>query len=278
MSAPRWAQHVRAKVRDAEQWIRPSAFGAVDGLVTNALLVFGTSLTGASPHEIVAAGVTGLAAAPVAQAVGEGVSMSDENQVKLRKAERQAGAGGEPPRLNSPTTAAVSAWAAASTGAFAPIVPYMAGAASPLWALGVGAAGLAAAGVASTKVTGRRWWQGATRYLAAGGIGGSVSYLGDNAEVVARHPALLAAGAVGGLAAAQVGGKWRRRRAERAARTAGESRESKPRGPQAKQGSRGHEGGRDRSGGRLAHRLRSARATTGTRTNGKPDRRRGHAR
>lgn len=224
MTAPRWARHVRSRlepaVKDAEQWIRASAFGSVDGLVTNALFIFGTSLTGSTPHDIAQAGLRGLVAAPIAQSLGENLSVGDENEAKLRKAARQAGTGGTPPRLNSPTTAAVAAWVAATAGAAAPVVPYLAGASSPLWALGVGAAGLATAGVASTKVTGRRWWQGAKRYLSVGAIAGTVSYLADNAGTVARHPLLTATAAVSVASAAVVRARWRRRRAGRAERAA----------------------------------------------------------
>lgn len=222
MSAPRWARHVREKVNDAEQWIRASAFGAVDGLTTNAGFVFGTALAGSSPHEILIAGIHGLVAAPLAQAVGEYTSVSVENEAKRSKAERDAGS--VAPRLNSPLTAAVAAWGAAFTGAAAPVVPYLAGQSSPLWAVGVGAAGLAAAGIASTKVTGRRWWQGASRFLAAGGVAGALSYLGDNPAALVRHPVLTAATVAGAVSAAVVGRRWRRHRAARAARAKGDGR------------------------------------------------------
>ena len=43
-------------------WLRPTVFGAVDGLVTNASLIAGVGGGGASAHAIVLTGVAALVA------------------------------------------------------------------------------------------------------------------------------------------------------------------------------------------------------------------------
>jgi VIT1/CCC1 family predicted Fe2+/Mn2+ transporter len=62
-------------------WLRPTVFGAIDGLVTNVSLIAGVGGGGASRHTIVLAGLAGLAAGAFSMATGEFVSVSSQNDL-----------------------------------------------------------------------------------------------------------------------------------------------------------------------------------------------------
>jgi vacuolar iron transporter family protein len=62
-------------------WLRPSVFGAMDGLVTNVSLIAGVGGGGGSPHFIVLTGLAGLAAGAFSMATGEFVSVSSQNEL-----------------------------------------------------------------------------------------------------------------------------------------------------------------------------------------------------
>jgi VIT1/CCC1 family predicted Fe2+/Mn2+ transporter len=62
-------------------WLRPSVFGAMDGLVTNASLIAGVGGGGVSRHAIVLTGLAGLAAGAFSMATGEYVSVSSQNEL-----------------------------------------------------------------------------------------------------------------------------------------------------------------------------------------------------
>jgi VIT1/CCC1 family predicted Fe2+/Mn2+ transporter len=71
-------------------WLRPSVFGAMDGLVTNASLIAGVGGGGSPPHTIVLAGLAGLAAGSFSMAVGEYVSVSSQNELTQAEAALEA--------------------------------------------------------------------------------------------------------------------------------------------------------------------------------------------
>jgi VIT1/CCC1 family predicted Fe2+/Mn2+ transporter len=62
-------------------WLRPTVFGAVDGLVTNASLIAGLGGGGVSPHTIVLTGVAALVAGAFSMGTGEYVSVTNQNEL-----------------------------------------------------------------------------------------------------------------------------------------------------------------------------------------------------
>jgi vacuolar iron transporter family protein len=73
-------------------WLRPTVFGAMDGLVTNIALVAGVGGGGASAHVIVLSGIAGLVAGAFSMAIGEYASVETQNnavraEVAIERAE-----------------------------------------------------------------------------------------------------------------------------------------------------------------------------------------------
>jgi len=66
-------------------WLRPTVFGAMDGLVSNFALISGVAGGQAEPETIVLAGLAGLAAGAFSMAVGEYTSVA--SQAELAEAE-----------------------------------------------------------------------------------------------------------------------------------------------------------------------------------------------
>jgi VIT1/CCC1 family predicted Fe2+/Mn2+ transporter len=62
-------------------WLRPTVFGAVDGLVTNTSLIAGLGGGGVSPHDIILTGVAALVAGACSMATGEYVSVTNQNEL-----------------------------------------------------------------------------------------------------------------------------------------------------------------------------------------------------
>jgi vacuolar iron transporter family protein len=62
-------------------WLRPTVFGAVDGLVTNAALIAGVGGGGLSAHSVVITGLAGLAAGAFSMGTGEYVSVTNQNEL-----------------------------------------------------------------------------------------------------------------------------------------------------------------------------------------------------
>lgn len=62
-------------------WLRPTVFGAVDGLVTNAALIAGVGGGGGSTHTIVLTGLAGLVAGAFSMGTGEYVSVTNQNEL-----------------------------------------------------------------------------------------------------------------------------------------------------------------------------------------------------
>lgn len=59
-------------------WLRAAVLGANDGIVSTASLVLGVAAAGATPQEILVAGVAGLVAGAMSMAAGEYVSVSSQ--------------------------------------------------------------------------------------------------------------------------------------------------------------------------------------------------------
>jgi len=62
-------------------WLRPTVFGAVDGLVTNASLIAGLSGGGVSAHTIVLTGAAALVAGAFSMGTGEFISVTNQNEL-----------------------------------------------------------------------------------------------------------------------------------------------------------------------------------------------------
>jgi len=62
-------------------WLRPTVFGAVDGLVTNASLIAGVGGVGVSSRAIVLTGLAGLVAGAFSMGTGEYVSVTNQNEL-----------------------------------------------------------------------------------------------------------------------------------------------------------------------------------------------------
>ncbi len=78
-SAPGWShQH-----RDVSGgWLRPTVFGAMDGLITNASLIVGVGGGGGvAVHTLLLTGLAGLAAGSLSMAAGEYVSVTSQNEL-----------------------------------------------------------------------------------------------------------------------------------------------------------------------------------------------------
>ncbi|MEU4252932.1 VIT1/CCC1 transporter family protein [Amycolatopsis sp. NPDC026612] len=73
-----WAHRHRAV---SGGWLRPTVFGAVDGLVTNASLIAGVGGGGVAPHTIVLTGLAGLVAGAFSMGAGEYVSVTNQNEL-----------------------------------------------------------------------------------------------------------------------------------------------------------------------------------------------------
>jgi vacuolar iron transporter family protein len=62
-------------------WLRPTVFGAVDGLVTNASLIAGLGGGGVPSHTIVLSGVAALVAGAFSMGTGEYISVTNQNEL-----------------------------------------------------------------------------------------------------------------------------------------------------------------------------------------------------
>lgn len=74
-----WADHRHRDVSGG--WLRPTVFGAVDGLVTNASLIAGVGGAGVSAHTIVLTGLAGMVAGAFSMGTGEYVSVTNQNEL-----------------------------------------------------------------------------------------------------------------------------------------------------------------------------------------------------
>jgi VIT1/CCC1 family predicted Fe2+/Mn2+ transporter len=62
-------------------WLRPTVFGAMDGLVTNVALISGVGGGGVRPQTIVLTGLAGLVAGAFSMATGEYTSVRSQNEL-----------------------------------------------------------------------------------------------------------------------------------------------------------------------------------------------------
>jgi VIT1/CCC1 family predicted Fe2+/Mn2+ transporter len=62
-------------------WLRPTVFGAVDGLVTNTSLIAGLGGGGVAAHNVILTGVAALVAGAFSMGTGEYVSVTNQNEL-----------------------------------------------------------------------------------------------------------------------------------------------------------------------------------------------------
>jgi VIT1/CCC1 family predicted Fe2+/Mn2+ transporter len=62
-------------------WLRPTVFGAVDGLVTNASLIAGLGGGGVTRHTVILTGAAALVAGAFSMGTGEYVSVTNQNEL-----------------------------------------------------------------------------------------------------------------------------------------------------------------------------------------------------
>src|SRR5213596_2343746 len=62
-------------------WLRPTVFGAMDGLVTNVSLIAGVGGGTHDPQTIILTGVAGLVAGAFSMATGEYTSVASQNEL-----------------------------------------------------------------------------------------------------------------------------------------------------------------------------------------------------
>jgi VIT1/CCC1 family predicted Fe2+/Mn2+ transporter len=76
-------------------WLRPTVFGAMDGLVTNVSLIMGVGGGGVRPHILLLTGLAGLVAGAFSMATGEYISVTSQNELVAAEVdvERRAHAG-----------------------------------------------------------------------------------------------------------------------------------------------------------------------------------------
>jgi len=83
-------------------WLRPSVFGAMDGLVTNVSLIAGVGGGGVSAHTVVLTGLAGLAAGAFSMA-DRGIRLGLLAERAGRRRGPQGALGtGEPPGVGAP--------------------------------------------------------------------------------------------------------------------------------------------------------------------------------
>lgn len=66
-------------------WLRPSVFGAMDGLVSNFALIMGVSGGSSTPEPVILAGLAGLAAGAFSMAAGEYTSVASQSELARRQ-------------------------------------------------------------------------------------------------------------------------------------------------------------------------------------------------
>ena len=77
--AGRWWLHRHRDVSGG--WLRPTVFGAVDGLVTNASLIAGLGGARVSAHNVILTGVAALVAGVFSMGTGQYVSVTNQNEL-----------------------------------------------------------------------------------------------------------------------------------------------------------------------------------------------------
>jgi vacuolar iron transporter family protein len=111
---------------------------------------------------------------PLARQVADVLKERPEQALRVHAQEEL---GVVPDELPSPWAAAVSSFVCFAVGAVVPLLTYLLGFDSLWLALGVGGAGLFAAGAVVSRFTGRSWLFSGARQLALGALAAAVTYL-----------------------------------------------------------------------------------------------------
>jgi vacuolar iron transporter family protein len=174
-------------------WLRPTVFGAMDGLVTNVSLIAGVGGGGLDRQRIILAGLAGLVAGAFSMATGEYTSVQSQNElvgaeVELERRELDRNPQREQRELAEAFVdkgvdpelargvAAGSSFLSFSIGAIVPLIPFLAGV-GVLWpALLVAAVTLFVAGAVVARLTQKPIWFGGLRQLALATLAAGVTY------------------------------------------------------------------------------------------------------
>jgi VIT1/CCC1 family predicted Fe2+/Mn2+ transporter len=103
-------------------------------------------------------------------------ALSDKPDEALR-VHVQEELGVDPDSQPSPWLAAISSFLCFSVGALIPLISYLVGSSSLWLAMGIGGAGLFAAGALTSRFTRRRWWLSGLRQLALGFAAAGATYV-----------------------------------------------------------------------------------------------------
>lgn len=82
-------RHIERHKTQRIGWLRAAVLGANDGIVSTASLVLGVAAAGASPKNILIAGVAGLVAGSMSMAAGEYVSVSSQADTERADLDRE---------------------------------------------------------------------------------------------------------------------------------------------------------------------------------------------
>jgi len=170
-------------------WLRPTVFGAVDGLVTNASLIAGLGGGGpaavaterrmharfpAAEQDELAETFRGYGADPeTAARMAAAVSRDPDTALRVHTREEL---GVDPFELPSALAAGLSSLIAFSAGALIPLLPYLAGLNVLAASLGITAVALLAGGMVVGRLTGRPVLRSGLRQLALGALAIAVTY------------------------------------------------------------------------------------------------------
>lgn len=156
-------------------WLRPTVFGAVDGLVTNASLERQMHARFPAAEQDELAGYFRRHGADPDTATRMATAVSADPGTALRVHTREE-LGVDPEELPSPLLAGVSSLLAFSAGALVPLLPYLAGVPVLTVTLALTAITLLAGGMVVGRLTGRPVLRSGLRQLALGGLAIAVTF------------------------------------------------------------------------------------------------------
>lgn len=83
------SRHLERHRTDRVGWLRAVVLGANDGIVSSSSLVLGVAAAGATPQDVLVAGVAGMIAGAMSMAAGEYVSVQSQADVERADIERE---------------------------------------------------------------------------------------------------------------------------------------------------------------------------------------------
>ncbi len=166
-------------------WLRPAVFGAMDGLVSNIALIAGVAAgataAGANQSQaVILAGFAGLGAGAFSMAAGEYVSVASQRNLLKKQARNGSSADHFHDFMAAqvnPILAAASSFVSFAVGAVVPLIPYMFGADSVLYAAIITAFALFGTGATVGVITDESWLRSGLRQLLLGIAAGAATHI-----------------------------------------------------------------------------------------------------